>query len=225
MCGRFALSSPAEMVRKHFNLSEDIHIVPRYNIAPGQMIPVIRMGSKGAVEFTPMHWGLIPSWAKEKRIGYKLINARGETLDEKPSFKRSFSAHRCLIPADGFYEWKVVAGQKRKQPYFFQMKEGGLFGFAGLWSSWRDKANEEIVVSCTIITTEPNLDVVEIHNRMPVILQPEQYEEWMSQQSDSSLLKDMLVPCDPGLLTRYPVSDLCNSVQNDSPDCVIKSAE
>ena len=220
MCGRFALSSPTEMIRKHFNLSEEILLAPRYNIAPGQMINVIRVNVTGEMELIPMLWGLIPFWAKDRKIGYKLINARAETLEEKPSFKKSFSKYRCLIPADGFYEWKKLEGQKRKQPYFFQMKGGEPLGFAGLWSIWTDKEEGAFIESCTIITTEPNAMVAGIHDRMPVIVPPGRYSDWLNLQSSSGRLKELLTPCDPALLTCYPVSDLCNSVQNDSPDCV-----
>jgi putative SOS response-associated peptidase YedK len=220
MCGRFALSSPAENIRKHFRLAEEINIQPRFNIAPGQMVSVVREMSKGGNELVSMSWGLIPFWAKDRKIGYKLINARAETVHEKPSFKVSFNKQRCLIPADGFYEWKKMPGKSKKQPYYFHFKDSELFSFAGLWSTWTDRISGEVVESCTIITTEPNMMVKEIHDRMPVIIQDHQHKEWLDRQSSPAVLEKMLVPLDAGLMERYPVSDLCSKPINDSPECI-----
>ena len=226
MCGRFTLTADMNILQESFpwlNIPEGLR--PRYNIAPTQPIAAVRISrDTKRRELTHFHWGLIPSWAKDPTIGSRMINARSETAAEKPSFRSAVKYRRCLVPADGFYEWQKQPGTKTKIPMYIHMKDRSPFAFAGLWDNWQSKDGSEIR-SCTIITTQPNEFLEQIHNRMPVILQPEQYVEWMSQQSDTSLLKDMLVPCAPGLLTHYAVSELCNSVQNDSPDCVIKSAE
>lgn len=222
MCGRFALYSPAEMLKKHFGIAaEEFSCRPRYNIGPGQAIDVVRYAAvAGRYEFRPMVWGLIPFWAKEKKVGSALINARAETLDKKPAFKKSFQQSRCLIPANGFYEWKKIEDAKKKQPYFICREDGGLLAFAGLWSVWEDKKEGRTFETCAIITTRPNSLLAEIHDRMPVILPPTKYEEWLRLQDDIDLLKSLLVPHDATKLKCYPVSDRCNIVQNDIPACI-----
>jgi len=219
MCGRFALSAPVDTVLRHFHVREEVDLQPRYNIAPGQQVSVVRSGIAGS-ELAMLRWGLIPFWARDARIGYRLINARAETLEEKPSFRSSFKKNRCLIPANGFYEWQEIPGRKTRLPYFIRLHEGGLFAMAGLWSTWHDKTTGEVIESCTIITTEPNIPLAEIHNRMPVILRPDQYGPWLKKQTDTDTLKKMFKPFDAKKLTFHPVSGLCNSPKNDSPDCL-----
>jgi putative SOS response-associated peptidase YedK len=221
MCGRFALYAPTELIRKHYKLTEEYSLQPRYNIGPGQEIDVIRRTPySGQYELVPMLWGLIPFWAKERKIGYKMINARAETIEEKAFFKKSFQQCRCLIPANGFYEWKKREARNKKQPYFIQRQDDDIFSFAGLWSRWTDKANGDIVESCVIITTSPNSMLARIHNRMPVILPSVKYNDWMDPNSGVSVLKSILCPLAAEILQAYPVSDLCNNVKNDTSECI-----
>lgn len=219
MCGRFALSAPVDTIRRHFHLREEVDLQPRYNIAPGQQLAAVRVGIEGR-EFAMLRWGLIPFWAREAKIGCRLINARAETLEEKPSFRNSFKKYRCLIPSDGFYEWKEIPGRKTKMPYFIRLNDGGLFSMAGLWGTWQDKTTGEVIESCTIITTEPNTLLAEIHNRMPVILRPDQYGPWLNTQTESNTLKKMFKPFAAKKLSFHPVSGLCNNPENDSPACL-----
>ncbi len=222
MCGRFALSAPVETIRQHFKLREDIVLQPRYNIAPSQQVAVVREAVPGVNKLVMMRWGLVPSWASDLKFSNMLINARAETLHQKPSFSVPFKKSRCLLPADGFYEWRAVPGLKTKQPYLVRMQNGGVFAFGGLWSSWKDKTSGEIVESCTIITTEPNILLAEIHNRMPVIIQPDHYATWLGQHSDPAALKELFSPVDPAGMICHPVSTLCNSTKIDSPDCIVE---
>jgi len=219
MCGRFALSAPVDVLRCHFKIKEVVDLSPRYNIAPGQQVAALRFGRRGK-EIVMLRWGLIPFWARDKRIGARLINARAETLEEKSSFRHSFNKYRCLIPADGFYEWKEIPGQKTKQPYFIRMNDSGLFAIAGLWSTWKDKASGENIESCTIITTDSNPLLADIHPRMPVILPQESYNSWIDPQTESGELEKMLCSCPAEELTAHPVNGLCNNPQNDSPECI-----
>jgi len=219
MCGRFALSAPSRAIQKHFDLKEEVFYTPRYNIAPDQEVAVVRVEEKEH-RLCRMRWGFVPHWSRDSRIGYKMINARSETLHEKPSFKEAFKTSRCLIPADGFYEWKKISGRKDKQPYFVRMGDGSLFSFAGLWSSWTDTSSGEVLRTCTIITTEPNALLAEIHDRMPVIVNRNQYGLWLNSKAKADELRLLFRPFDPGLMTTYPVSTLCNNAANDSRQCI-----
>ncbi len=177
MCGRFVLKITISAISQHFGTSERPNLRPRYNVAPTQTVPIVRRKHEGeGCELALVRWGLIPSWAKDAKIGYKLINARAETVATAPSFRSAFKARRCLIPADGFYEWQKVGGGK--QPTLIQRKEGDLFAFAGLWEWWKG-GDDGPVESCAIITTEPNAVTAPIHNRMPVILDPADYDRWL----------------------------------------------
>jgi putative SOS response-associated peptidase YedK len=170
-------------------------------------------------------WGLIPSWAKDTQIGNRMINARAETLAEKPAFRAAFRRRRCLVLADGFYEWRADALTKRKTPMYIQLESREPFGFAGLWEIWTSRDGSE-VRSCTIITTEPNQLITPIHNRMPVIIPPDNYEQWLApQELPLQQLQSMLVPYPAGEMVAYPVSRLVNSPENDVPDCVLPVAE
>lgn len=216
MCGRFSLAQSAETIAQIFQLPEIPNLIPRYNIAPTQQIGTILQ--KTQRQFQWMRWGLIPSWAKDPGIGNKLINARDETLTEKPSFRKAFKHRRCLIIADGFYEWQKV--DNRKQPYYLQMQDGKPFAFAGLWDTWQPPEGEEIV-SCTIITTNANSLAEPIHDRMPVILAPDSYERWLDPTStDPQTLQELLKPYDSKAMKATPVSSAVNNPGNEKPECI-----
>lgn len=177
MCGRFALKTPSSQLASHFKLDEAVEVAPRYNIAPGTDIPTIRHSPEGKRVMHLLRWGLVPHWAKDPSIGNKLSNARGETVAEKPSFRDAFKRRRCLVPADGFYEWKAEG--KLKQPYYFSMKDSAPFALGGVWESWRTP-DGEILRTCCLITTGPNEIMLPVHDRMPVIVSPENYEQWLT---------------------------------------------
>jgi putative SOS response-associated peptidase YedK len=217
MCGRFALSAPVDTLCRHFGIVRLVPLQPRYNIAPGQQIAVLR--SAGGRELMTLRWGLIPPWEGEAGRA-KLVNARAETVDEKPSFRLSFRKYRCLIPANGFYEWRRVPEKQDRQPYFVRMRHGGLFAMAGLWSRWQNRETGEVIESAAIITTEPNTLLSAIHDRMPVILSPKQYDAWLDHKSDAEGLKSLLGPYPAEEMTAYPVSGLCNSAKYDIPECI-----
>ena len=219
MCGRFTLTAdPGELQEAFPGLVISAQINPRYNIAPSQPVAVIPNTAEYKLDF--FLWGLIPSWAKDPEIGNRLINARAETLTEKPSFRTAFRRRRCLILADGFYEWKAVPDQKSKIPMFVHLRTGGVFAFAGLWDIWQSPDGSEIR-SCTIITTQPNELMKNIHNRMPVILPPEAYKDWLDpEERNPALLLKWLVPYDASEMEAYPVSRLVNSPQNDVSECI-----
>ena len=191
---------------------------PNYNVAPTQEVPAVVAGNGGGDRRLEMlRWGLIPSWADDPGIGARMINARSETVAEKPSFRRAFKERRCLIPADGFYEWQKTNGGK--QPHYIRMKNGRPFAFAGLWESWKGDGNE--IRSCTILTTNPNDIAGEIHNRMPVILPPEGYEVWLYPDvRETDQLLSLLAPYPPSDMEAYPVSRRVNSPSNNEPSCV-----
>lgn len=219
MCGRFTLYVDSKKLNTVFHLTENIFdYVPRFNIAPGQNIPVITQGAGGRV-FSYMKWGLVPHWAKDMKIGNRLINARAETIDEKPAFKTSFRHRRCLIPADGFYEWKKKSDGK-KQPVYISLPDRSVFAFAGIWAQWNSPEGN-IIKSCSIITTGANEFIRRIHDRMPVILdESRQFQEWL-EQDDAPGLKKLLRPyC--GELEAHPVSAAVNSAGYDSPYLIEK---
>lgn len=216
MCGRFTLTDEIIHLQEQFQFEFDGEYTPRYNIAPGQMI--LAVGSNGQRRKGNMlKWGLIPYWAKEEKIGYKLINARAESIDERPSFKQAFRKRRCLILANGFYEWKKT--EIDKQPYRFIMKNKQPFALAGLWETWRK--GDKPVHSCTIITTTPNGVTKDVHDRMPVILPTETHDLWLDPTyEDIQHLKSLLVPFPAEGMEKYPVSSLVNSAKNDSAECM-----
>jgi putative SOS response-associated peptidase YedK len=219
MCGRFSLSVSADEVAEllpDFDIPKEFQ--PRYNIAPGQPVPTaLNFGCK-ALTFT--QWGLVPGWAKDPAIGHRMINARAETLHEKPSFKGSFRRKRCLIIADGFYEWKKQTSSRTKQPVFVHMKNRAPFAFAGLWDEWNDKEGG-VLLSSTIITVPPNDLVARVHNRMPAILRPSQHAAWLSMEEDKpQRLQQLLKPYPAEEMEIYPVSSVVNNPTNDSPECL-----
>ncbi len=216
MCGRFAFYSPSEAVVKLFGVSEVPAMVPRYNFAPTQFVPVIRQLPEHAASVSFLRWGLIPSWAKDKTIGNKLINARGETVHSKPSFRAAFKKRRCLILADGFYEWRAEGGAK--QPYFISLKSEEPFALAGLWEQWNDGVSDVPLQTCTIITTEPNAMMSKLHSRMPVILPAERYEQWLDPANEEvGELRQLLLPFDSDAMTHRPVGKAVGNPRNDDP--------
>ena len=220
MCGRYAQRADPKRLAKEFKVSEVPGVRPRYNIAPTQEVLAVRESPDGR-EMTFLKWGLIPSWAKDAAIGAKLINARSETVEEKPSFRDAFRRRRCLIPADGFYEWRKEGG--RKQPYFFRHKEERPFGFAGLWDRWEGE-DGQVINSCTILTTEANGVLRPVHDRMPVILRPEDYEPWLEAgERERSLLRELLRPYPEEEMTGYPVSPAVNSTRGGGPELIAEA--
>ncbi len=223
MCGRFTLTvDPSELQQfEQYRFPARAKFTPRFNIAPTQPVLAIPNDEKFKADF--FVWGLIPMWAKDPSIGSRMINARGETVAEKPSFRGSLKYKRCLILADGFYEWKATEGKKTKTPFFIHMKDRQPFAFAGLWDSWNSPDGSHIR-SCTIITTEPNDLMAMIHDRMPVILHPRDYAKWLdpSPQTPDQLLP-LLKPFAADKMDAYPVSTLVNKPQNDAPELVVPS--
>lgn len=219
MCGRFTLSTSAEVVAEFFELAEVPRLEPRYNIAPTQPVAAVVFDVQaGARSLTHFQWGLIPSWSKDPSVGARMINARAETVATKPSYRSAFKRRRCLIPASGFYEWQNTAGGK--QPHLIGMADGSAFALAGLWEHWSSDDGTEIE-SCTIITTEPNELLAQIHNRMPVILPRAVYAPWLDPASeDTKSLESLLVPYPAEAMSHYPVSTYVNSPAHDGPKCV-----
>jgi putative SOS response-associated peptidase YedK len=217
MCARFTLTANAKEVAGLFDLVEAPELPPRYNIAPSQQIAAVRLSSSGQREFTFFKWGLVPSWAADEKIGWKLLNARGETVSKKPSFRNSFRERRCLIPADGFYEW--VAEGKRKKPFRFRRRDRKPFAFAGLWERW-PRPGMEPLESCTIITTSANKLAQPYHDRMPVIVRKEDAERWLAHDSKPAELSKLIAPVADDFLVVEPVSDIVNSPRVDDPRCI-----
>lgn len=221
MCGRFTLTvDPADLQDAFPGFSFPAKGAPRYNIAPSQ--PILCLPNDGTNQADFFIWGLIPSWAKDPTIGNRMINARAETLAEKPAFRSAYKYHRCLIFADGFFEWQARPGSKSKVPHFIKLKSGDPFAFAGLWEHWESADGSEIQ-SAAIITTEPNEMMASIHNRMPVILQPNTYSQWLDPAPQSpNRLQNLLVPYPGGDMEAYPVSTLVNSPGNDRSECLLR---
>ena len=211
MCGRYELHTHPAALALAFGLPHPPEIKPRYNIAPMQNVPVIRRAADGARELAQVRWGLVPRWAKDPSIGARMINARGETIATKSAFRRPFERHRCLIPADGFYEWKTLPGG-RKLPFHVTMKDGRPFAFAGVAGRWLG-ADGEVVDSCAIVTTAANALLQPVHERMPVIIAPADYERWLDVGGELPL--DLVTPYAPGAMALQPVSSRVNSVRND----------
>ncbi|MES9991681.1 MAG: SOS response-associated peptidase [Candidatus Thiodiazotropha sp.] len=215
MCGRFYLDISAEEMLEYFGLPFVPQLSPHYNIAPSQQIAAIKSGENNR-EFVWLHWGLIPSWAKDRKFGYRTINARAETIETKPSFRAAFKYRRCLIPASGFYEWKST--NQGKQPYCIRPNSSKPFAFAGLYEHWEGREGEKIN-SCTIIVTEAKGEVATIHDRMPVILSPDNFGAWLDRDTrDPQILKPLLLPHEFEEIELYPVSRSVNSPKNDTPD-------
>jgi putative SOS response-associated peptidase YedK len=235
MCGRFLIYATIDRLQRQFRFSQRPNLQPRYNVAPSQDIPMVRTAEGGGErELAFARWGLIPFWAKDAKFGFKCINARAESLATTPAFREAYRRRRCLIPADGFYEWRTItpsapaqgdllapqpprkASPARKQPVLIRRRSHEPFAFAGLWERWKGPEGE--VVSATIITTQANRTLAPIHERMPVILPPEAYDRWLdTAAADADAL---LVPCADDLLELTDVSTRVNSVKDDDPDLI-----
>ncbi len=218
MCNRYRLTHSKQYLAERFQASVDeSEERPRYNIAPTQQVVTIRKEEgKKTRKFTTMRWGLIPSWAKDMSIGTQTLNARSETVATKPAFREPIRTKRCLIPADGFYEWRKMGSLK--QPYCFEVGEGEVFALAGLWDQWTSPEGR-IVESCTILTTSPNSLVEDMHDRMPVIVPPDKYEVWLDPDgTDFEAIRDILKPYDANLMRRYPVSRKLNNSRIDDAE-------
>jgi putative SOS response-associated peptidase YedK len=214
MCGRFALKTPVPSLREAMHFDNTPAARPRYNIAPSQEVLVVRLhGRTRQAEW--MRWGLIPHWAKDPDIGRRMINARAETVTEKPAYRDSFQRRRCLIPADGFYEWQAVKG-RGKQPHFLRRTDGRPIAFAGLWDEWSDPAGRAIR-SCTIITVDAVGPAARVHHRMPAVLPEESWPVWLNADTDAEELMRRLLPPADLPLEAYPVDKQVNSPENDSP--------
>ncbi len=218
MCGRFTQRKPQQNLVVRFSVGNVLFDTsPRFNISPTQLIAAITMAD--APQLVGFRWGLIPSWAKDAKIASKMINARSETLEEKPSFRTPFQKRRCLIPTDGWYEWKQT--DNGKQPYFFHRRDDELFAFAGLWEEWKSPEGERIQ-TCTIITTEANELAADFHHRMPVVLRPEAESLWLDPAALMAEIFDLLIPYPDNDLEIYPVSRAVNSPANDNEEMVFK---
>ena len=225
MCGRYSLTTPAEAMRRLFGFAGPLPNLPaRYNIAPTQHVPIVRLDREAMRELKSVRWGLIPFWAKDAAIGNRLINARAEGLAEKPSFRAAFRARRCLVPADGFYEWQATPRGKR--PYRIGLRGGApealpLFAFAGLWEHWAKAPDGIAVESCTIVTTEANELLRPIHERMPVILAAEDYAAWLDPAAPAEAALALLKPYPAAAMLAYRVSTRVNSVRFDDALCIL----
>ena len=219
MCGRYTLSTPAGRLAEEFQLDSTVEITPSYNVAPTQQVAAV-LEDEGGRRLEMLRWGLVPSWAEDPEIGARMINARSETAPEKPSFRSAFRRRRCLIAADGFYEWKRENGGK--QPYYFRMQDGRPFAFAGLWESW--EKGDGILRTCTILTTRANSVLEDIHDRMPVILPHDAYNAWLDPDADREELGELMIPYPGDDLETYPVSRFVNSPRNNDERCIEPAA-
>jgi putative SOS response-associated peptidase YedK len=220
VCGRFVSASPPDDIARYFDaVVPEEALAARWNVAPTDDVygVVFRHGRRQMEVF---HWGLVPLWAKDPSVGSRMINARAETVATRNAFRPALESRRCLIPADGFYEWRKQPGTRTKQPFFIRRADGQPMAFAGLWETWRDPQGG-VLRSCTIVTTEANDDVAPLHDRMPVILEPRHWDRWLAEQDgDPSRLTPLLVPAAPGIVTLQPVGRLVNSVRNDGPELI-----
>lgn len=218
MCGRFSQTATPEVIAELFQVEDPPLFKPNYNVSPTQRVAVVRLNPESVKrECVLLRWGLIPSWAKDTKIGNQCINAKCETVAVKPAFRSAFKKRRCLVLADGFYEWQRLG--ERKQPMWISRKDKRPFGFAGLWEHWKP-AEGEPIETCSIITTEPNDLMAPIHNRMPVILTPASYDQWLDLNAQAEPLKALLCPCPSDELQAYPVSTLVNNPRHNVPQCL-----
>lgn len=223
MCGRFTVTVSASVLASVFDLDLPLQFEPRYNVAPTQVVPVIRTGRSGRREWAPCRWGLIPAWAKDPAIGNRMINARSETAADKASFRRALAVRRCLIPADGFYEWAKTPGGK--QPYHLRFSDRRVFSLAGLWERW-DKGPDGPVDSFTILTTAPNAVAAAVHDRMPVIVAPDDRDDWLDPAPLAADRREKIfAPFPADGMKAVPVSKRVNSPANDDPECLEELAE
>lgn len=219
MCGRYSITTAPEALRRLFDVDTALNLEPRWNMAPTQAAPVVKLmehgPAKGRRVLAMMRWGLVPSWAKDIDIGAKMINARSETVAEKPAFRGAYKYRRCVVPADGFYEWRTEAGVK--QPYRVVRRDRAPFAFAGLWELWEGTGEGSALETFTILTTDANDAIAHIHHRMPVMLfEKDAFATWM--EADPKDAAQLMRPCDPGLIEAYPVDRRVGNVRNDDPD-------
>jgi putative SOS response-associated peptidase YedK len=238
MCGRFVSSHSADKIAEFFGASfeGEATLPANYNVAPTQDVYAVVSDADGARDVQPFHWGLVPSWAKDIKVGSKMINARGETIAEKPAFKGLFKKHRLIIPMDGFYEWQQAgagapmskAGKPMKTPMYIQRADGQPLAVAGLWATWRDKTagpDAGWLHSCTVITTAANDTMAPVHDRMPVLLSPEHWEEWLDPtNNDIEGLQHLLIPAANDVLVMHAVSTAVNNVRNMGPELMLPAA-
>jgi len=219
VCGRYELHSNPTVIALAFGLARPPHVAARYNIAPTDDVPIVRIGASGERELVSMRWGLVPRWAKDLSIGARMINARGESIQSKPSLRMAYRRHRCLLPADGFYEWSAVTAgaETRRVAFHVGMATGSPFGLAGLYERWMSNSGA-VVDSCTIVTTEANALLRPLHDRMPLIIAPDDYARWLDPANDN--VADLIVPFPPADMAYYPVSARVNSVRNDDPSLI-----
>ena len=225
MCGRFARKSTQDLLTEWFGIDlEDMPwFAPSYNVAPQSVQPVVRLNRhSGSREFALLRWGLVPFWAKDPKFGYSTINARAEEAAVKPAFRDALKKRRCLVPADAFYEWQRI-DPKTKYPFAFALKSGEPYAFAGLWDSWHGKENETLE-TFTILTTDPNELMEPVHNRMPVILEPKDYERWLDPETTERPPLDLLRPYPAERMQAWPVSERVSNVRNNSPE-LLKPAQ
>lgn len=220
MCGRFTLTSDANAIQDQFNLDHLMPLEPRYNIAPSENVLAIRRSSENKLEGVMLHWGLIPFWAKDKKISHSLINARAETVADKPAFRNAFKTHRCIVIMNGFFEWK--RDNSAKKPFYFKSKNDGLLAVAALWDEWKG-TDEECIQSCCLITTDANQLMQPIHERMPVLLDDNHQQAWLNTSTfDKHSLQNLLKPCNTPTLSYYPVLPLVNNARYKSADVIHK---
>ena len=219
MCGRFAFYSPTEATAALFGATASTEVEPRYNIAPTQFIAAVRHDEQNEPELAMLRWGLVPFWAKDPSIGNRMINARAETVAEKPSFRNAYRKRRCLILADGFYEWRKEG--EGKTPYFISLADGAPFAFAGLWENWTDKESKESLQTAAIITTAASDFLAQLHQRMPVVLRPDRAGRWLG--GDAELLGEAIE--DSPQFRAWPVSRTVNNARNESPDLIEPAGE
>lgn len=224
MCGRYALNITATDLSQIFDVIDAPELPPRFNISPTQTVAAVRLDDAMRRRVAMLRWGLIPFWAKDASIGSKCINARADGIDQKPAFRAAFKKRRCIIPANGFFEWKTVdpkgpRGRPLKQPWFITVR-GGPFGMAGLFERWREPATGAEIETCTILTTEPNSWVASLHDRMPVILSRERFGEWLDPATPPDTLKGMLVPIAASAMHGHPVSTIVNNPRVDDSRCI-----
>jgi putative SOS response-associated peptidase YedK len=218
MCGRFTLRRPGPEIAEHFDLEATPAGEPRYNIAPGQPVAVVRADAAGGRQLDELHWGLVPAWAEDARIGGRLVNARSETASERRAFAAAFRARRCIVPADGFYEWTGRAGAR--QAVHIEVRGGALFGIAGLWEAWRAPDGRELE-SCVLLTTDANAAIRPLHDRMPAILAPAAYADWLAPgEQAAEILAPLLRPLPGAEVSLRPVSPRVNHVAFDDPACL-----
>jgi len=219
VCGRFTLTAPPAQVAELFDLDDVPDLRPRFNVAPGQDVATVSAAEGGGRELRLRRWGLVPGWARDPKLGSRMINARSETVAEKPAFRAAFRRRRCLVPADGFYEWAAGA-RGRKQPHHLRRADAAPFAFAGLWERWR-RGDEPALESCTLLTTEANATLAPIHDRMPVILPPSSWSLWLDPAlCEPEALLPLLVPEPPGRLEAHPVGLRVNRPEHDDAGCL-----